>query len=155
MQIVRASITHLADADFLLQEYFESVSVVKRDSAEEIRSYLCETSFGLWLDYLDDFPAGCVALRPVSQSPSAAECKRLYVRPRFRGQGIAAALLDALEDQAYKSGAEWVYLDSTDQMEAAHRLYTSRGYAFCTRYNDNPQATVFLRKPLLPPTSER
>ena len=143
---------HLADADFLLQEYFESVGVVKRDSAEEIRRYLGEPSSGFWLAYMDDFPVGCVALRPAPHIQNATECKRLYVRPRFRGHGIAAALLDALEGEARVKAIEWVYLDSTDEMQAALRLYAARGYTPCARYNDNPQATVFLRKRLTPAT---
>ena len=149
MQIVRASMIHFADADSLLQEYFEAVGVVKRDSPEEIRGYLEGASSALWLAYLDGLPAGCVALRPAPHAPNAVECKRLYVCPRFRGHGIAAALLDALEQEARSSAMQWIYLDSTEDFKAALRLYEARGYTACERYNDNPQATIFLRKHLL------
>ena len=40
----------------------------------------------------------------------------------------------------------WIYLDTYDDLKAAIALYIRRGYETCERYNDNPQATVFLRK---------
>jgi hypothetical protein len=41
---------------------------------------------------------------------------------------------------------EWIYLDSYDDLKAAIALYGKRGYDRCDRYNDNPQATLFMRK---------
>src|SRR3954453_19937120 len=41
-------------------------------------------------------PAGCVALRGIGGD--AAEVKRLYVRERFRGLGLARALVQELID---------------------------------------------------------
>ena len=87
-------------------------------------------------------------LRPLPTIEAATECKRLYVRPQFRGRGIAEALLDAMEEYALEKAAEWVYLDSKDDLKDALRIYVRRGYQPCERYNDNPQATVFLRKRL-------
>ena len=70
-----------------------------------------------------------------------------FRRPRSaRGQGIAEQLLDAMEVYARGQGLEWIYLDSYDDLKAALALYRKRGYVVCERYNDNPQATVFLRK---------
>jgi hypothetical protein len=43
-----------------------------------------------------------------------------------------------------------MYLDSKPEFSAAIALYRRRGYVECTRYNDNAQATVFLRKSLTP-----
>ena len=148
MQIVRASMVHLGDAEFLLREYYEALSVVKIDSEEDLHGYLCDPASGFWLAYVDDFPVGCVALRPGPHPAMSSECKRLYVRPRFRGHGVAKLLLDALEAEARANGTEWLYLDSTDHFKAALKLYVERGYKPCDRYNDNPQATVFLRKHL-------
>jgi GNAT superfamily N-acetyltransferase len=74
------------------------------------------------------------------------ECKRLYVQPVARGHHIADKLLDAQEDFARNQGLRWIYLDSYDDLKVAIALYRKRGYVSCDRYNDNPQATVFLRK---------
>ncbi|MDP9171793.1 MAG: GNAT family N-acetyltransferase [Acidobacteriota bacterium] len=149
MQIIRASLADLADAQLLLSEYYEAISVTVRDSPEEIAAFLSGGAAGLWLAYVEGVPAGCVVLRPLPSLGRAAECKRLYVPARFRGQGIAHALLNAMEEYAAAASLEWVYLDSKDDLTAALQLYTRRGYQPCERYNDNPQATVFLRKNLL------
>jgi len=87
-------------------------------------------------------------LKRLGPIPLAGECKRLYVRPKARGRRIADKLLDALEDFARSNGLRWIYLDTYDDLKAAIALYRKRGYVPCERYNDNPQATVFLRKSL-------
>jgi ribosomal protein S18 acetylase RimI-like enzyme len=81
--------------------------------------------------------------------PKSSECKRLYVKPWARGRGIADKLLDAQEIHARKQGLEWIFLDSYDDLKAAIALYERRGYERCERYNDNPQATVFMRKKIV------
>lgn len=85
-------------------------------------------------------------LRTFDSIPSAGECKHLYVQPEARGHRIAEKLLDAQEEFARSKGLHWIYLDSYDDLKAAIALYRKRGYVSCERYNDNPQATVFLRK---------
>ena len=159
MKILRAGVDQMGQAQLLLDEYYEAIGVVKRDSPEEIQGYLADAGAGgsglsgvsglsgLWIAYVEEAPAGCVVLRPLLMA-AAGECKRLYVRPEFRGMGLAGGLMDALEGYAAGAGLEWVYLDSKDDLREALRIYTLRGYEACERYNDNPQATVFLRKRL-------
>ena len=89
---------------------------------------------------------GCVVLRQLASIPHASECKRLYVKPSARGQRIADTLLDAQEAFARSQGVQWIYLDTYDDLKSAIALYEKRGYQHCERYNDNPQATLFLRK---------
>ncbi|HTU50594.1 MAG TPA: GNAT family N-acetyltransferase [Acidobacteriaceae bacterium] len=137
-----------ADAIRLLQEYYEAVSVVQRDTPGAIQKMIDDPSSGVWLAYKGEKSVGCVVLRKLSSIPFAAECKRLYVQPTARGHGIADKLMDALENFAHNKGLQWVYLDSHDGLKAAIALYRKRGYISCERYNDNPQATVFLRKSL-------
>jgi GNAT superfamily N-acetyltransferase len=55
-------------------------------------------------------------------------------------------LLDAMEGFARAEGIAWIYLDTYDDLKTAIALYERRGYARCERYNDNPQATLFMRK---------
>jgi DNA-binding MarR family transcriptional regulator/GNAT superfamily N-acetyltransferase len=136
------------DALQLLREYYEAVNVVLRDTPEAIQKIICDPSGGMWIAYLEEEIVGCVILKRLGPIPLAGECKRLYVRPKARGRRIADKLLDALEDFARSNGLRWIYLDTYDDLKAAIALYRKRGYVPCERYNDNPQATVFLRKSL-------
>jgi DNA-binding MarR family transcriptional regulator/ribosomal protein S18 acetylase RimI-like enzyme len=130
----------------LLQEYYDAIDVVVRDTLPAIQKIIDEPSSGVWLAYLEDKPVGCVLLRKMPSIPFAGECKRLYVQPAARGYRIADKLMDALEDFAQSRRLRWIYLDSHDGLKTAIALYRRRGYVPCECYNDNPQATVFLRK---------
>jgi DNA-binding MarR family transcriptional regulator/GNAT superfamily N-acetyltransferase len=140
----------LGDAMGLLEEYYEAVSVVQRDTPEAIRKMIDGRGSGVWLAYLEERAVGCVVLRKLDSVPFAGECKRLFVQPGARGHRIADKLLDAQEDFARRQGLRWIYLDSYDDLKVAIALYRRRGYVSCERYNDNPQATVFLRKKIQP-----
>ncbi len=147
VRVVRLSQSNV-DAVRLVQEYYEAVNVVQRDSPAALQKIVDDPTCGVWLAYKGEQSVGCVVLRKLASIPGAAECKRLYVKPTARGLGIAGKLMDALENFARDSGFRWVYLDSHDGLKAAIALYRKRGYLRCERYNDNPQATVFLRKRL-------
>jgi DNA-binding MarR family transcriptional regulator/GNAT superfamily N-acetyltransferase len=136
------------DALRILREYYEAVNVVQRDQPGSIEKSVHAPASGIWLAYLGDEVAGCVVLRKLASIPHASECKRLFVRPWARGNHIADMLLDAQEAFARDQGVEWIYLDSYDDLKTAIFLYEKRGYQRCERYNDNPQATLFMRKHL-------
>jgi GNAT superfamily N-acetyltransferase len=80
------------------------------------------------------------------EGSGCAEIKRMYVREKFRGKGIARQLLEAAEQLARDAGYAWIYLDTTDEMRTAARLYERNGFVHCKRYNENPQAGIFMRK---------
>jgi len=142
-----ARLSHITDdALRLLEEYYEAASVVQRDTPETLRQIVTGPASGIWLAWLDEKPVGCVVLKSLASIPFAAECKRLYVQPSARGHRIADQMLDAQEDFARSQGLHWIYLDSYDDLQVAIALYRKRGYTACDRYNDNPQATIFLRK---------
>ncbi|HWT66411.1 MAG TPA: GNAT family N-acetyltransferase, partial [Terracidiphilus sp.] len=131
-----------------MEEYYESIDVVKRDDVRALRRILREPHGALWVASLDGKPMGCVMLRALPQRAEAAECKRLYVRPEARGHGIANALMDEVEAYVRGERLRWLYLDTFEGLKAAVALYRKRGYVSCARYNDNPQATLFMRKRL-------
>jgi ribosomal protein S18 acetylase RimI-like enzyme len=152
VHIYKASLAEEGEAFRIVAEYNEAVSVEVRDTRESFRKSYFTDGGGLWLAQAGLGPeqeaVGCIAMRALPGMERAAEVKRLYVRPACRGQGIADALLDGLESYAIKCGIATLYLDSKDDLQAALRFYRRRGYESCTRYNDNPQATVFMRKQL-------
>ncbi|MGA9585466.1 MAG: helix-turn-helix domain-containing GNAT family N-acetyltransferase [Terracidiphilus sp.] len=145
VRIVRLTKVH-DEALRILQEYYEAVHVVQRDKPARVQRILNAHGSGMWLAYLGDEAAGCVMLRRLESIPRAAECKRLYVRPAARGNRIADKLLDEQEAFARDEGIEWIYLDTYDDLRTAIALYERRGYERCARYNNNPQATLFMRK---------
>jgi DNA-binding MarR family transcriptional regulator/GNAT superfamily N-acetyltransferase len=145
IQIVRLA-KETQDAQAILQEYYETVNVLVRDKPGAIQAIIDAPASGVWLAYLGKEVVGCVVLRRLEFIVKSSECKRLYVKPWARGRGIANELLDAQEIYARNEGLAWIYLDSYDDLKTAIAIYERRGYARCERYNDNPQATVFMRK---------
>lgn len=86
--------------------------------------------------------AGCCALRPLDTAdyPNAAEMKRLYVRPAFRGLGLGRQLAEAVLDAARQAGYACVLLDTLDDMEAARDLYEDLGFEEIPPYYHSPMA---------------
>ncbi|MCW3816834.1 GNAT family N-acetyltransferase [Micromonospora sp. DR5-3] len=56
------------------------------------------------------------------------ELKRMYVRPAYRGRGIARQLLAALEELAFRQGHTTLCLKTGTYLPAAIGLYRSCGY---------------------------
>jgi putative acetyltransferase len=96
----------------------------------------------LLLAWVDGVVAGCCALRPFDASDyaNAAEMKRLYVRPAYRGSGLGRLLTEAILDAARAAGYHCVLLDTLDDMEAARALYEDLGFDEIPPYYHNPHA---------------
>jgi GNAT superfamily N-acetyltransferase len=80
--------------------------------------------------------------------PDLAEIKRMYVAPAGRSQGVARALLGALEDAARERGYARVRLDTGPRQPHARTLYLSAGYREIPDYNGNPAASFWGEKDL-------
>lgn len=91
---------------------------------------------GLYLAFADGTPAGCGAFRCYSQD--ICECKRLYVRPEFRGAGAATSLMRTIIHQARASGYKKIYLDTLQTLKSAFSLYQKLGFYEIPPYYDNP-----------------
>jgi GNAT superfamily N-acetyltransferase len=76
------------------------------------------------------------------------EIKRMYVVPAARGQGVARALLSALEAAARGLGYRIARLDTGPLQPHARGLYESAGYLPIGNFNGNPVATFFGEKRL-------
>ncbi|HWI82534.1 GNAT family N-acetyltransferase [Ramlibacter sp.] len=94
----------------------------------------------LLLAMVDGAVAGCCALRPLDTAdyPNAAEMKRLYVRPAFRGTGLGRRLAEAALDAARVRGYASVLLDTLSDMESARALYEDLGFEEIPPYYHNP-----------------
>jgi ribosomal protein S18 acetylase RimI-like enzyme len=147
---MRVGAREIDEAWAIVSEYYEAASVMVREDRGEFEAEYCADGAGVWLAGSGSNVVGCIALRPLEAPGCAGEVKRLYVKRAARGQGIAELLLAALEEYAVAAGYEWLYLDSKDDLEAAIRFYEKHGYVRCECYNDNPQATIFMRKQIAP-----
>jgi GNAT superfamily N-acetyltransferase len=79
---------------------------------------------------------------------AVAEIKRMYVVPAWRGRGVAARLLAALESEAAALGFTACRLDTGPRQPHARRLYEHAGYREIPAYNDNPFAVFWGEKRL-------
>lgn len=57
-----------------------------------------------------------------------AEIKRMFVRERWRGRGLARQVLAELETTAAAAGADWLVLETGERQPEALGLYRSAGY---------------------------
>ena len=97
----------------------------------------------LLLAGVDGESAGCIALRPIESG--IGEVKRLYVRPAFRGRGIAKRLAAELVAAARAIGYAGLRLDTLEFMHEAAALYRSLGFVEIAPYYDNPlQGVAYL-----------
>jgi putative acetyltransferase len=102
----------------------------------------------LWLARVDGAIAGCVALRP--HQDGAAEMKRLYVRPGFRGHRLGGRLINTAIAFAREAGYTAVRLDTVvETMREAQALYRQLGFRECPPYyRDAPVDLIFFEKTL-------
>lgn len=86
----------------------------------------------------------CGAWQPLTAG--VAELKRMYVRPAFRGRGIARQLIVALEEEALAAERPVLRLETGTYLPAAIALYRSAGYVRIPvfgEYIGNPYSVCF------------
>ena len=88
-----------------------------------------------------DFPVGIVCIRKILSD--VGEIKRMYVRPKFRGQGIGRSLLDSAIIESQNIGYSKIRLDSTRFMKTAHALYKSTGFYEIDPYMESEIPPMF------------
>jgi putative acetyltransferase len=74
----------------------------------------------------DNEPAGCGGLELFGDE--FGEIKRMYVRPKFRGQGLGKLMVNHLCDHAVANGVNSVRLETGSMMNAANALYERMGF---------------------------
>lgn len=142
-----------ATAHALLAEYFAYREQTFPSAAGYVTTFPSPTQFvepdGVFLVVeFEGESVGCGGIR--SLGGGRFEVKHLWLRPSVQGRGFGRALLAELERRAVLLGATELVLDTNASLEAAGGLYRSSGYVDVDPYNDNPNATNWYRKPLVP-----
>ena len=97
---------------------------------------------------VDGVSAGCGAWRV--HAPGVVELKRMYVEPAWRRMGLAALIVDVLEETALAAGHRSAVLNSGVRQPEALALYATLGYEPVPGYGIYAQSrgAVFLGKQL-------
>jgi GNAT superfamily N-acetyltransferase len=131
----------------------DAIRALFSDYADAIgRGHLCHQNFdqemaklpgayappsgGLWLARVEDHPAGCVALRSLSED--TGELKRLFLRSQFRGHRLGRTLAETAIGKAREIGYRRIRLDTMPTMTEAATLYRSMGFREIEPYCYNP-----------------
>lgn len=98
----------------------------------------------LYIASCENKVAGCVALRPLNNTQ--CEMKRLYVKPEFRGNGIAKILVEKIVADAKEIGYSSMLLDTLPFLHVAIRMYRKMGFYEIECYNDSPlDNTIYMK----------
>ena len=119
----------------LTERVYRAEELVEDDYAAELRDgeSRVETATVLVAE-LDGRLVGAVTAAPPGTpwaeiaGPDELEVRMLAVDGDVRRRGVAAALMDGVEDLAPALGLGAVVLSTQPEMAAAHRLYEGRGY---------------------------
>lgn len=98
----------------------------------------------LYVVYCGGEAAGCIGLRKIDEQN--CEMKRLYVRPRFRGNKIGEKLVQKIIADAKEIGYTAMLLDTLPFLKSALSLYEKAGFYRIDCYNDSPVSTSIFMK---------
>jgi putative acetyltransferase len=98
----------------------------------------------LLLAFNDSDVVGTIAVRPLGVD--ACEAKRLYVPPRFRGQGLGKKLLSAAIEKARSCGYKTMFADTLPTLHEAARLYKTFAFETVDAYSPDPTpGAIYMR----------
>ena len=136
----------IAEARALFREYEAWLGMslcfqnFEKEVAELPGSY-APPSGRLYLAYVDERLAGCIAMRKLEDG--VCEMKRLFVRDGFRGARVGVQLIERLIDEAQKENYRSMRLDTfPPKMGKAVSLYESHGFRSIPAYYNNPHEGV-------------
>jgi putative acetyltransferase len=95
----------------------------------------------------DGLPAGCGGVQLFGTE--YAELKRMYVRPQFRGMGLAKAMLTHLAEHARDRGVGLLRLETGIHQHAAIGLYEREGFRPIPpfgEYKDDPLSRFYEKR---------
>lgn len=128
----------LLDADLAIRDGAEHSFYAQFNKIDKIREVV--------VAYENEEAVGCGAFK--EYSADAAEIKRMFVRPKNRGRGIAGKILTELETWAKELNFAECVLETGVKQAEAIRLYQKSGYEKIPSYGQylNVENSVCMRK---------
>ncbi len=124
----------LIEGDSTFRDYL-AVQNYEEELAHLERKY--GPPFGrLYLAWCGGEPSGCIGLRKIAEKK--CEMKRLYVRPKFRGNHIGNRLVSQIIADAREIGYSHMLLDTLPFLQEAVYLYRAFGFYETESYNNSP-----------------
>mgnify|MGYP003407656104 FL=1 len=132
------SLITLLDEDLAIRDGEDHAFYAQFDTLDHIKNVV--------VCYQGNHAVGCGAFKPYNNS--TAEIKRMFVRPDFRGQGIAKGILSELENWASEYGFTNCILETGTNNPQAIQLDTKSGYTFIPNYDqyENVVTSICLGK---------
>jgi ribosomal protein S18 acetylase RimI-like enzyme len=95
----------------------------------------------------DQAPVGCAGLQVFGTD--YGEIKRMYVRPQFRGLGLAKLMLEHLAEYARSQGLGLLRLETGIYQDAAIGLYERVGFQSIPpfeKYEEDPRSRFYEKR---------
>ena len=144
--------SQLHDAINLFNEYANSLNISLEFQQFKEELSIINIMYGiptgcLLLVYDADQAIACAAYRKIEDG--ICELKRMYIKPKYRKQGIGQKLVDMLLQRAKQNGYTLMRLDTLDSMIPAITLYHNNGFYDIDAYYHNPnEGVVYMEKEL-------
>lgn len=126
MNIVPTNISDAAVLNLFSEHDYFMQDFLGKDKACYTRYSPAESIEKVWLAFEENMPIGCVAYR--TKSDDTGEVKRLFIKSKYRGNGISKALLSEVKSYAKAQGCVKLFLDTRITLEPAVSLYRSFGF---------------------------
>ena len=96
--------------------------------------------------YQNGTPTGCGSSKKYADN--IMEVKRMYVKPEYRGQGIASRILATLEEWAKTLGYSETILETLKSQTSVVAMYQRNGYEIIPNYGQyqGVESSVCMRK---------
>lgn len=133
--MIRICRTNSENTDFISLTKELDADLTKRNGDDQFQYHIynkIELLPTVVIAYRDNYPVGCACFKEFSIDK--VELKRMYVKPDYRGLGIADKILDEIEKWICEKGISKLVLETGLKQVEAISFYTRLGYIKTDNY---------------------
>lgn len=145
---MRVNLSLISELIADLDRYYQSLYPPQSTHLESIDSLSAPQTFVLGA-YVQDKLIGIGAVKSLTRD--YGEIKRMFVRTRYRGQGVAQKILSGLERHLFEENIPLVRLETGIHQKEALSFYKSMGFQLCGPFGDYKEdpLSLFMEKHLI------